>query len=247
MNKLLYKQVGFEDKFDLLVLLLMTLFLIIASYLSSLSHTRAGITDAMIACDAVNILCEKLYSKNDEIRFASAVTLCYLTFNRTASRYLLHNCRNVPHLFDKLMSIIRPETKISQQFIESYQTALQLGLPKLLARNKVKFFEQSEKRRKQTEPLISEIKTDNSMSKFYMGSKQFTINDENNHSKVDNQKKFKSSLVTNRSQSAPISNDIRSILETSKTPTKKKDLIDSKLVLFRPVTQLNMKHTNPKF
>ena len=109
--------------------------------MSSLAHTRAGITDAMITCDAVDILCDLLYSSNDQIKFVSAVTLGFLTFNRTASRLLLHNCRNVTHLFDTLMSIIRPETKISQQFIESYQTALQLGLPKLLVRNKVKFYD----------------------------------------------------------------------------------------------------------
>ena len=95
----------------------------------------------MITCDAVDILCDLLYSPNDQIKFVSAVTLGFLTFNRTASRLLLHNCRNVTHLFDTLMSIMRPETKISQQFIESYQTALQLGLPKLLVRNKVKFYD----------------------------------------------------------------------------------------------------------
>ena len=112
-----------------------------ASYLSSLAHTRAGITDAMITCDAVDILCDLLYSSNEQIKFTSAVTLGYLTFNRTASRLLLHNCRNVTHLFDTLMSIVRPETKISQQFIESYQTALKLGLPKLLVKNKIKFYD----------------------------------------------------------------------------------------------------------
>jgi len=36
---------------------------------------------------------------------------------------------------------VRPETKISQQFIESYHTALELGLPKLLVKNKVKFYD----------------------------------------------------------------------------------------------------------
>lgn len=70
-------------------------YFILASYLSSLAHTRAGITDAMITCDAVDILCDLLYSPNDQIKFVSAVTLGFLTFNRTASRLLLHNCRNV--------------------------------------------------------------------------------------------------------------------------------------------------------
>lgn len=95
----------------------------------------------MITCDAVDILCDRLYSPNDQIRFASAVTLGYLSFNRTASRILLHNCRNVPHLFKTLTSLLRPEAKISKQFIESFQTALELGLPKLLVQKKIKFYD----------------------------------------------------------------------------------------------------------
>lgn len=95
----------------------------------------------MITCDVVDILCDRLYSPNEQIKFASAVTLGYLSYNRTASRLLLHNCRNVTHLFNTLMSILRPETKISRQFVESYETELKLGLPKLLVRNKVKFYD----------------------------------------------------------------------------------------------------------
>ena len=98
----------------------------------------------MITCDAVDILCDRLYSTSNQIRFASAVTLGYLTYNRTASRLLLHNCRNVPTLFDTLMSILKTDSKISPQFVESYQTALELGLPKLLIKNKVKFYESKE-------------------------------------------------------------------------------------------------------
>ena len=118
----------------------------IASYLSSLAHTRSGITDAMITCDAVDILCDLLYAKNDQVKFASAVTLGYLTYNRTASRLLLHNCRNVPKLFDTLMSLIKTEAKISSQFIESFHTALALGLPKLLVHNKNKFYDANAKK-----------------------------------------------------------------------------------------------------
>jgi hypothetical protein len=111
-----------------------------ASYLSSLAHTRAGITDAMITCDIVDILCDHLYSPSLEVQYVCAVALGYLTFNRTASRLLLHNCRNVPNLYERLISIIKPETKISKQFIESFQTAYQLGLPKLLAKNTVRLY-----------------------------------------------------------------------------------------------------------
>lgn len=106
--------------------------------------SHQGITDAMITCDAVDILCDRLYSTNNQIRFASAVTLGYLTYNRTASRLLLHNCRNVPVLFNTLMSILKSDSKISPQFVESYETALELGLPKLLVKRKVKFYESKE-------------------------------------------------------------------------------------------------------
>lgn len=109
--------------------------------MSSLAHTRPGITDAMITCDAVDILCDRIYAHNDQIRYASAVTLGYLTFNRTASRLLLHNCRNVTKLYVTLRSILRPENKISEQFIESYETALKLGLPKMLVKNKVSCYD----------------------------------------------------------------------------------------------------------
>ena len=98
----------------------------------------------MITCDAVDILCDRLYSPNNQIKFASAVTLGYLTYNRTASRLLLHNCRNVPQLYNTLISILKSESKISRQFVESYETAYELGLPKLLVKNKVKFYESKE-------------------------------------------------------------------------------------------------------
>lgn len=123
--------------------------------MSSLSHTRAGITDAMITCDAVDILCDLLYSHNEQIRFASAVTLGYLTFNRTASRLLLHHCRNVPTLFNTLNSLLQPETKISPQFIESFQTALKLGLPKLLVNNRCKFYDEAKRTEREAQSVAS--------------------------------------------------------------------------------------------
>jgi hypothetical protein len=109
--------------------------------MSSLAHTRVGITDALITCDAIDILCDKLYSPNEQIRQVSAIALGYLTYNRTASRLLLHNCRNVTHLFGVLTSTLKPENKIAKQFIESYQTAMQQGLPKLLVNGKLKLID----------------------------------------------------------------------------------------------------------
>jgi hypothetical protein len=81
--------------------------------MASLSHTRAGITDAMLACDVINILSNKVFHSNAEIRFSCAVALGYLTFNRTASRLLLHNCRNNTILFKTLIENMRTDSKIN--------------------------------------------------------------------------------------------------------------------------------------
>ena len=122
----------------------------------------------MITCDEVNILCDRLFSSNDQVRYASAVTLGYLTFNRTASRLLLHNCRNVPHLFDTLKSILRAENKISEQFVESYYTALELGLPKLLVKNKIKFYDDSKKEEDEDEEYEDGQGTTNGFILFFL-------------------------------------------------------------------------------
>lgn len=205
--------------------------------MSSLSHTRAGITDAMITCDAVDILCDRLYSNNDQIRFASAVTLGYLSFNRTASRMLLHNCRNVPHLFQTLMSIIRPETKISKQFVESFQTAKELGLPKLLVKNKIKFFKSNIVNREDT------------FKGFYnpaslLSNKTFNQILPNREPKLEArtvQKKLVKKM--NRSQSAPI----KQVVAIEDFESEAQDTVDLTIKFSkpklgaRPATLLNMK------
>ena len=144
--------------------------------MSSLAHTRPGICDAMITCDAVDILCDRIYANNDQIRYASAVTLGYLTFNRTASRLLLHNCRNAPTLYDTLRNILRPENKISEQFIESYETALKLGLPKMLIKNKVSCYDNQKENDDQVPELPSNliIKSEKMIFPNLYNSKQLT-------------------------------------------------------------------------
>ncbi|XP_055872246.1 ankyrin and armadillo repeat-containing protein-like [Biomphalaria glabrata] len=99
------------------------------SLLAALSHTRAGLTDAMITCGALDLLVHKLDSPNDLVRNGAAVALGYLTFNKTAYRLLFSLCRNVPNLFDKIMKNIGEEPKISQEFIEDFQQATRIGLP----------------------------------------------------------------------------------------------------------------------
>ena len=126
--------------------------------MASLAHTRAGITDAMIQCNVVDVLCEKIYSTNEQIRSASAATLGYLTFNRTAGRLLIHNCRNNTTLFRTLMDNLRDDSRINEDFLLQYDQALKLGLPKLLIHNKVRFVEplkSSRSGKKNLKPLIN--------------------------------------------------------------------------------------------
>ena len=100
-----------------------------SSLISSLSHTRAGIPDAMVTTGAIDELVDKLSSVNEQVRSAVAVALGYLTFNRTASRLLLSACRNTPGLHKKLMDNIGKDAKISSEFIEDFKRAKTVGLP----------------------------------------------------------------------------------------------------------------------
>lgn len=100
-----------------------------SSLISSLSHTRAGIPDAMVTTGAIDKLVDKLSSPNEQVRSAVAVALGYLTFNRTAARLLLSACRNTPGLHKKLMDNIGNDAKISAEFIEDFKRAKTVGLP----------------------------------------------------------------------------------------------------------------------
>ena len=100
-----------------------------SSLLSSLAHTRAGIPDAMVTTGAIDELVKKLSSSNELVRSAVAVALGYLTFNPTAARLLLSECRNMPGLYKQLMKSIDHDAKISQDFIENFKRAKTVGLP----------------------------------------------------------------------------------------------------------------------
>lgn len=100
-----------------------------ASLMSSLAHTRAGIPDAMMTLGGIDLLINKLYSNNEQVRFACATALGYLTFNRTAARKLLVCCRNMPGLYDQIMDSIGNKPKICKDFTEEFRTAKLVGLP----------------------------------------------------------------------------------------------------------------------
>ncbi|XP_005090203.1 ankyrin and armadillo repeat-containing protein [Aplysia californica] len=99
------------------------------SLLSSLAHTRAGLTDAMITTGALDLLVSKLDSENDLVRNGAAVTMGYLTFNKTAYRLLFSLCRNMPGLYNKLMDNIGDEPRINSEFINDFKRAMVIGLP----------------------------------------------------------------------------------------------------------------------
>lgn len=103
--------------------------IVTASFISSLCHTRAGIPDAMVTIGAIQLLTNHLFSANEQVRFSCAVALGYLTYNRTASRYLLSVCRNRPGLYDRLMASIGKNPKINSNFVEDFQRARIIGLP----------------------------------------------------------------------------------------------------------------------
>lgn len=64
-----------------------------------------------------------------QVRNAAAVSLGYLTFNKTAARTLFSTCRNTPGLFNKLIENIGVDPRISQQFVKEFERAKMIGLP----------------------------------------------------------------------------------------------------------------------
>lgn len=84
----------------------------------------------MLTLGALDILTAHLESTNNEVRFTAAVTLGYLTFNRTASRLLLSQCRNSATLYDKLMKNIGEKPKISVEFLQDFERHKMVGLPR---------------------------------------------------------------------------------------------------------------------
>jgi hypothetical protein len=63
------------------------------------------------------------------VRNAAAVSLGYLTFNKTASRILFSLCRNTPGLYRSLFDNIGVDPRISQQFVKEFERAKMIGLP----------------------------------------------------------------------------------------------------------------------
>lgn len=107
----------------------MYIYIFLASLLSSLAHTRAGIPDAMVTSGAIEVLILHLYSQYDLVRTSCAVALGYLSFNKTAARQLIYHCRQDPSIYDRLIHNVDTEAKMSDEFRKDFEHAKKIGLP----------------------------------------------------------------------------------------------------------------------
>jgi len=84
----------------------------------------------MLAVGALDVLTGRLMSGSSEtVRHACAVTLGYLTYNKTAARLLFTACRNTPRLYDQIITCIGPGVKLNPDFVTEFQCARKVGLP----------------------------------------------------------------------------------------------------------------------
>ncbi|XP_069471743.1 ankyrin and armadillo repeat-containing protein isoform X2 [Ambystoma mexicanum] len=99
--------------------------------IASLAHSRAGIPDAFTTLGIIETLSSHLYSEYEEVRVSCANALGYLSFNRTAHRHLLIECRNKPTLFDLLRNNLDVDARISKEFTDDFKRQKHVGLPSL--------------------------------------------------------------------------------------------------------------------
>ncbi|BFY97941.1 hypothetical protein BsWGS_00981 [Bradybaena similaris] len=97
--------------------------------LAALSHTRAGLSDAMVSVGVLDMLVTILGSDNIMVRSTAAVALGYLTFNKTAYRLLFSRCRNMPGLFERVLNNIGEHPHINEDFITDFKKAVAVGMP----------------------------------------------------------------------------------------------------------------------
>jgi len=84
----------------------------------------------MLAVGALDVLTGRLMSDSSEtVRHACAVTLGYLTYNKTAARLMFTACRNTPRLYDQIITCIGPGAKLNPDFVTEFQCARKVGLP----------------------------------------------------------------------------------------------------------------------
>ncbi|KAM8945985.1 uncharacterized protein RCH25_049358 [Pelodytes ibericus] len=98
-----------------------------ADCVARLSHTRAGLPDAMVAIDVVSLLCQLLSSPSDQVKGSAAIALNFLSFNHMAERQLLKRCRDDPLLM-KVLSHYNKKKKWSTNFLQRWDHIRELNL-----------------------------------------------------------------------------------------------------------------------
>ncbi|XP_053554580.1 ankyrin and armadillo repeat-containing protein [Bombina bombina] len=104
---------------------------LVGELLASLVHSRAGIAEVVTTLGTVECLCKHLYAEEEEVQVSCANALGYLTFNRSAYRHLLMECRNRPQLYALLINNLSKDAKISKDFTEEFKIQQYIGLPSL--------------------------------------------------------------------------------------------------------------------
>ncbi|XP_075694455.1 uncharacterized protein LOC142661093 [Rhinoderma darwinii] len=99
-----------------------------ADCVARLSHTRAGLSAAMVSIDIVNLLCPLLSSPSQQVKGSASIALSYLSFNPLAERQLLQRCRRDPELV-KVLIYFNKKRRWSETFTERWRHMRKLTLP----------------------------------------------------------------------------------------------------------------------
>ncbi|XP_077148263.1 ankyrin and armadillo repeat-containing protein-like [Ranitomeya variabilis] len=93
-----------------------------------LSHTRAGLSAALVSIDIVNLLCPLLSIPSQQVKGSASIALSYLSFNPLAERQLLQRCRREPELM-KVLIHYNKKRRWSESFLERWRHIRELTLP----------------------------------------------------------------------------------------------------------------------
>ncbi|XP_069824006.1 ankyrin and armadillo repeat-containing protein-like [Dendropsophus ebraccatus] len=101
---------------------------LVADCVARLSHTRAGLSAALVSTDIVNLLCPLLTSPSKQVKGSASIALSYLSFNPLAERQLLQRCRRDPEIM-KVLIYYNKKRRWSESFLERWRHIRELTLP----------------------------------------------------------------------------------------------------------------------
>ncbi|XP_073516034.1 ankyrin and armadillo repeat-containing protein-like isoform X2 [Phyllobates terribilis] len=99
-----------------------------ADCVARLSHTRAGLSAALVSIDIMNLLCPLLSSPSQQVKGSASIALSYLSLNPLAERQLLQRCRREPELM-KVLIYYNKKRRWSESFLERWRHIRELTLP----------------------------------------------------------------------------------------------------------------------